>query len=496
MAPVILEKITCDFPGVRALDTVSLQFTPGEVHALAGENGAGKSTLIKVVSGLVTPTEGTIRVGGNLFAHVQHARQLGVRAIPQEPILAPDLSIAENLLMGHLPKRWGLIDWSHTFAMGRELLEGVGLEYLHPNHRVRGLGIAECQLIEVARALAGEGSVFLFDEPTSSLSSQEVAKLGGIINKLRESGKVVVYVSHRLDEIFSFCQRVSVLRDGRLVETKLVSQTSPQEVIRMMVGRDISVLPRAVSDRSATCLKVEGVGLDGVLHDVEFEVRNGEILGIGGLVGAGRTELLQALFGVYPVRGTICVNGIKVRKRSPQDAIAAGIVYVPEDRKQLGLALNLSIADNLAMPNLRMLQRLGFLRSNQKRRLAETYTQRLNIRCRGLNQLAQRLSGGNQQKIVLGKWLAHNPSVLLLDEPTRGIDVAAKAEIYQLIRELASNGVAIVLVSSELPELLLLSHRVLVMREGRISGELKGSSISEEAIMLLATPGVHSRDDA
>jgi ABC-type sugar transport system ATPase subunit len=487
---VLLEKVTCDFPGVRALDSVSLQFNPGEVHALAGENGAGKSTLMKVVSGLVTPTQGTIQVGSEVFSRVRYPLQLGIRAIPQEPVLAPDLTIAENLLMGQLPrKRWGQVDWSQTFEIGRRLMREVGLNHLSPKRQVTGLGIAERQLIEVARALAGEGRVFLFDEPTSSLSSQEVGILNGIICKLQQAGKVVVYVSHRLDEIFSFCQRVSVLRDGKLVETKLVSQTTPQEVIRLMVGRDILIPHPASSSRAATCLQVEGIGIDGILHDVSFEVRRGEILGIGGLVGAGRTELLQALFGIYPVMGTLSINGTRARIRSPQDAIAAGIVYVPEDRTQLGLALNLSVADNFAMPNLRTLQRLGFLRSDQKRQLAETYTKRLNIRCRRLSQLAQRLSGGNQQKIVLGKWLARNPSVLLLDEPTRGVDVGAKAEIYTLIRELASSGIAVVLVSSELPELLGLSDRILVMREGRISGELARGSISEEAVMQLATPG-------
>jgi ABC-type sugar transport system ATPase subunit len=489
---LLLERITCDFPGVRALEAVSLQFIPGEVHGLAGENGAGKSTLIKVVSGMVTPTQGTIQVGSQVFSRVRHPRQLGIRAIPQEPTLAPDLSIAENLLMGQLPrKRWGQIDWSQTFEKGRHLMGEVGLNHLSPKRHVKGLGIAECQLIEVARALAGEGRIFLFDEPTSSLSAQEVAILGGIIRKLQQTGKVVVYVSHRLDEIFSFCQRVSVLRDGQLVETKLVSQTTPQEVIRLMVGRDIAVPPPTLSDQSPTCLKVEGIGLHGILHDISFEVRGGEILGIGGLVGAGRTELLQGLFGIYPVTGTLFINGTRVRIRFPQDAIAAGIVYVPEDRTQLGLALNLSIADNLAMPNLRMLQRFGFIRSDRKRQLADRYIRRLDIRCRRLSQLAQRLSGGNQQKIVLGKWLARNPLVLLLDEPTRGIDIGAKAEIYTLIRELASSGIAVVLVSSELPELLALSDRILVMREGQISGELTGKSISEEAVMLLATPGIH-----
>ena len=333
MPTVLLEKVTCDFPGVRALDSVSLQFNPGEVHALAGENGAGKSTLMKVVSGLVTPTQGTIQVGSEIFSQVRYPLRLGIRAIPQEPVLAPDLSIAENLLMGQLPrKRWGQIDWSQTFEIGRRLLGEVGLNHLSPKPQVTGLGIAERQLIEVARAL-GKGCL-LFDEPTSSLSSQEVEILEGI-RKLKEAGKVVVYVSHPLDEIFlcrvAYCVTASWL-------TKLVSQTTPQEIIRLMVGRDIAIPPSASSRQTATCFEVKGLGLGQILRDISFETRRGEILGIGGLVGAGRTELLQALFGVYPIAGTISINGTKLRIRSPRDAIAAGIVYVPEDRKQQGLA--------------------------------------------------------------------------------------------------------------------------------------------------------------
>jgi ABC-type sugar transport system ATPase subunit len=489
---VAVQDLTCDFPGVRALDNLTLEFRAGEIHALAGENGAGKSTLLKVLSGLVSPTRGEVVLGDQRVSQVRHALALGIRTIPQEPILAPDLSIAENLLMGKLPRKsFWRIDWKTVFETGKRLLQKVGLDHLPPQSLVAGLGVAEQQLIEIARALDGEGNIFLFDEPTSSLAAAEVARLAEILGDLRRSGNIVLYVSHRLDEIFSFCDRVSVLRDGKLVESKAVSDTSPDELIRLMVGRDIlkAEASRAVVG-GAPCLAVSGLTVKGVLTDINFQVGRGEILGIAGLVGAGRTELLQTLFGVHRMEGgEISLNGMGLKIRTPRDAMSAGIAYVPEDRKLYGLALNLSIAENFALPNLRGLGSFGILRKRKRDQLATLYAERLNLRYRKLSQLALLLSGGNQQKIVLGKWLARNPLVLLLDEPTRGIDVGAKAEIYALIRELTEEGMSIVLVSSELTELLALSHRIIVMREGRLSGELARDAMNEESIVQLATPG-------
>lgn len=499
LSSIAVQHLTCDFPGVRALNDLSLQFKAGEIHALAGENGAGKSTLLKVLSGLVVPTQGEVVIGDRRVSHVRHALSLGIRTIPQEPILAPDLSIAENLLMGKLPRKsLRRIDWKKVFETGQSLLQRVGLDHLPPQSLVAGLGVAEQQLIEIARALAGEGNVFLFDEPTSSLAAAEVARLGEILVELRTSGKVVLYVSHRLDEIFSFCDRVSVLRDGNLVATRSVSDTNPDELIRLMVGREIL---KAEASRpfagDAPCLTVSGLAVTGVLTDINFRVRRGEILGVAGLVGAGRTELLQTLFGVHRLaRGEISLNDVALKIRSPKDAMSAGIAYVPEDRKLHGLALNLSIAENFALPNLRQLGRFGILRKRKRDQLAMLYAERLNLRYQKLTQLALLLSGGNQQKIVVGKWLARNPLVLLLDEPTRGIDVGAKSEIYSLIRELTQEGMSILLVSSELTELLALSHRVIVMREGRLSGELAGDAMNEESILQLATPGFYRRADA
>jgi len=502
LSSITVQHLTCDFPGVRALNDLSLEFRAGEIHALAGENGAGKSTLLKVLSGLVVPTQGEVVIGDQIgdqrVSRVRHALSLGIRTIPQEPILAPDLSIAENLLMGKLPRKsLGRIDWKKVFETGKRLLQRVGLDHLAAQRTVTGLGVAEQQLIEIARALAGEGNVFLFDEPTSSLAAAEVARLGEILVELRRTGKIVLYVSHRLDEIFSFCDRVSVLRDGNLVATKSVSDTNPDELIRLMVGREIL---KAEASRpfagDKPCLTVSGLTVTGALTDINFQVRRGEILGVAGLVGAGRTELLQTLFGVHRlVRGEISLNGIALKIKSPKDAMSAGIAYVPEDRKLHGLALNLSIAENFALPNLPQLGKFGILRKRKRDQLAKSYAERLNLRYQKLSQLALLLSGGNQQKIVLGKWLARNPLVLLLDEPTRGIDVGAKSEIYSLIRELTQEGMSLLLVSSELTELLALSHRIIVLREGRLSGELAGDAMNEESILQLATPGFYRRAD-
>jgi ribose transport system ATP-binding protein len=492
MFPLELEGITCEFPGVRALDDVTLAFLPGEIHALAGENGAGKSTLLKVISGLVIPTKGSIKITGQTYRSVRHPRLFGIRAIPQEPELAVDLSIAENIFLGQLPKtRWKTVDWQQAFLQAQKLMIRVGLGERSPQLPVSKLGLAEQQLVEIARALAENGQIFLFDEPTACLSPADVSRLGEILKELKQMGKLVLYVSHRLEEIFSFCDCVSILRDGQLVGSRRVSETNPQELIQMMVGREIVVsqAPEG-SDSREIALRVEKISSDRFPRNVSLEVRRGEIVGIAGLVGAGRTELLQTIFGARPVKaGKVFVFDHEVQTQSPQGSIDAGIAFVPEDRKQDGLALALSIADNISLPNMKSLEHYGLLRSRKKRELAERMARQLDIRHSGVDALALHLSGGNQQKVVLGKWLARAPSILLLDEPTRGIDVGAKAEIHSRIRELARAGMAILLVSSELPDLLSLSDRILVMREGEIAGELERPNFHEESVMRLATPG-------
>ncbi len=490
--PLELKGVTCEFPGVRALDDVTLAFLPGEIHALAGENGAGKSTLLKVISGLVIPTKGSVQIAGRSYCSVRHPRLFGIRVIPQEPELALDLSIAENILLGQLPKtRWKTVDWRQAFLQAQELLTRVGLGERSPQLPVSQLGLAEQQLVEIARALAENGQIFLFDEPTACLTLPDVARLGEILKELKQMGKLVLYVSHRLEEIFSLCDCVSILRDGQLVGSKRVSETNPQELIQMMVGREIvaSQAPEG-SDSREIVLRVEKISSDRFPRNVSLEVRRGEIVGIAGLVGAGRTELLQTIFGARPVKtGKVFVSEHEVQTQSPQDSIDAGIAYVPEDRKRDGLAPGLSIADNISLPNMKSLERYGLLRSRRKNELAERMARQLDIRHSGVDGLALHLSGGNQQKVVLGKWLARAPSILLLDEPTRGIDIGAKAEIHSRIRELAKAGMAILLVSSELPDLLSLSDRILVLREGEIAGELERPNFHEESVMRLATPG-------
>ncbi len=490
--PLELEGITCEFPGVRALDDVTLAFLPGEIHALAGENGAGKSTLLKVISGLVIPSKGTIKITGQTYRSVRHPRVFGICAIPQEPELAVDLSIAENILLGQLPKtRWKTVDWQMAFLQAQKLMTRVGLGEQAPQQLASKLGLAEQQLVEIARALGENGKIFLFDEPTACLSPPDVVRLGEILKELKQMGKIVLYVSHRLEEIFSYCDCVSILRDGKLVGRRRISETTPKELIRMMVGREIVVSHAPESfDSREVILRVEKISSERFPRNVSLEVRRGEIVGIAGLVGAGRTELLQTIFGARPVQaGKVLVSDHEVRTHSPQDSIDAGIAYVPEDRKQDGLALGLTIADNITLPNMRSLEEYGVLRRRKKRELAERMVGQLGMRHSGVDGLAMLLSGGNQQKVVLGKWLAREPSILLLDEPTRGIDVGAKAEIHSRIRELAKRGMAILLVSSELPDLLSLSDRILVMREGEIAGELDRPNFHEESVMRLATPG-------
>ena len=466
LSMVALEKVTCDFPGVRALDQVSLEFLPGHVHALAGENGAGKSTVLRILSGLTRPTRGRVRVGSGSYSYLKHAHELGIRVVPQEPVLVPDLSIAENILLGHLPRgRSGAVNWGKVMRCAHELLRRVGLDTLNPEEPASCLSGSQMQMVQVARALSDGGETLLFDEPSSSLSSPEFAKLAAVIGVLRDQGKVVIYVSHRMAEVFSICDRVSVLRDGKLMGTLETSATSPEEVIRLMIGRNLD----GAAERSRTCIGDDIALRIDLSGGVELRLRRGEIVGLGGLIGAGRTELLEKVF----------------RKHSEKEP---SVALVPEDRQHAGLALDLSVADNLALTNLGMLSRFGILNMRRKQSFAEKWIGKLGIRCRSARQSARNLSGGNQQKIVLGKWLAREPRVLLLDEPTRGIDIAARSEIHGILRELADRGTAILMASSDMPELLALSDRILVMRSGRITAELGPREMSEEAILNAAAP--------
>jgi ABC-type sugar transport system ATPase subunit len=487
------ENIDKRFPGVHALDNVSLTITPGEVHAVVGENGAGKSTLMKILAGAYGPDRGTIRIDGEAVTieNPRAAQDLGIITIYQELSLVDALSVGENVFLGDLPTRSGgswRVDWPTVWSRAAELLERVGLR-IRPQTRVRDLSVAQKQMVEIARALARNVRVLILDEPTSSLTERETEKLFEIISQLRNRGVGIIYISHRLGEVFRIAQQVTVLRDGIVVGSLPVRDASEDLLVRMMVGRDLARLfTEARASDAPVRLEVRGLSRRGVLHDVSLSLRGGEIVGLAGLVGAGRTELARCLFGADSIsEGEILLDGAKVDIRSPGHAVDLGIALVPEDRKLQALILGMGVRENLSLP---VLDRLGspFVPSRRRERaLASDYIRSLTIRTPHMEQRVSALSGGNQQKVVIARWLATKPKVLILDEPTRGIDVGAKAEVHALIARLAEQGVAILMISSELPEILGMSHRILVMRGGRIVAEIPRQDATEESIMAAAT---------
>jgi ABC-type sugar transport system ATPase subunit len=468
------------FAGVRALDDVTLDFPGGAVTALMGENGAGKSTLIKIINGDYLPDGGQILLDGEPLAlHAPaDARRAGIRVIPQEPEIVPHVSVAENVYLGALPRKAGrAFDRAGLRARVREDLRRLGFErVLDPDTLGSHLTAAQRQLVEILRALTTDAKVIAFDEPTSSLSENEVEALFALIGRLREEGLAVVYVSHRMQEIFRLADRIAVLRDGGLVGVRDVDRTDEAEIVRMMVGRDLSdMFAREHSATDEVVLEVDAVTTDDV-QDVSLTVRAGEVVALAGLVGAGRSELAGAIVGDLPIRsGQVRVAGRPVRLRQPRDAVRAGMGYAPEERKAQALLLERSVRDNTSLV---VLDRL--------RRMTREYVDRLNVRTPDIEHEVRKLSGGNQQKVVLARWLARKPKVLILDEPTRGIDVGAKAEIYHLVDDLARAGVAILVISSELPEVLGLADRIVVMQNGHVTGELDRADATEEAILGLA----------
>ncbi len=489
-APALrMRGITKSFPGVRALDGVDLDVRAGEVHVLLGENGAGKSTLMKILSGAQRRDAGVIEIEGRAAAldTPRVARDAGIAIIHQELALVPEMTVAENIYLGRAPTRFGMLDHGPMVRGAKALLERLGAS-IDPNELVSTLSIAQQQLVEIARALSLEAKILIMDEPTSALTDRETARLFETIRGLTARGVAIIYISHRLDEIFAIGDRITVLRDGHHVVTQPVDHADRRELVRLMANRDVDELvPPTARAMGATRLRVEHLSHGGALHDVSFSVRSGEIVGFAGLLGAGRTEIARAVFGLEPIDcGTIFVDDHEVAIRSPRDAIAAGIGFVTEDRKREGLVLSRSVRDNVALPILTRLARLGIVRSRQEHTTAEDAVRDLRIRTPSVRQLARNLSGGNQQKIVLAKWLATGARILFLDEPTRGIDVGSKQEIYQLINALAESGVAIILMSSDLPEVLGLSDRVLVMREGRIAGEFSRADATSERVMACA----------
>ncbi len=488
MEPVLrLQDVSKAFPGVQALRGVQFDVRAGEVHALLGENGAGKSTLIKIVSGVYRPDSGSIVLDGQpVQLHSPHeAQRAGIATIYQELLLFPELTVAENIFMGHAPRRaWGGIDWRAAATGARQILASLDIHDLDVEAPVGALSVGNRQRVEIAKALSQKARILIMDEPTAALTQADVERLFAIVRRLRERGVGVVYISHRMAEVFALADRVTVLRDGAYVGTRDAAQTGEGELITMMVGRTIDQLfPKSDVPIGMPVLEVEDLSLAGVLDGVSLTVRAGEIVGLAGLVGSGRSELAQTIFGIAPATsGTIRVAGELVRIDSAATATRLGIAYVPEDRATQGLIRPMRIRENLSLAVLGELARRWFVDRAAEMRLAEDAIRRFSIRAPGPEQIVGKLSGGNQQKVVLGKWLATKPRVLIMDEPTRGIDVGAKAEIHRLMTELAGQGLAILMISSELPEVLGMSDRVLVMREGRLVAELPRADATQEAV--------------
>ncbi|WP_327170428.1 sugar ABC transporter ATP-binding protein [Streptomyces sp. NBC_01336] len=490
--PVLeLEGVSKSFGAVRALRGVSLRLYAGEAHALAGENGAGKSTLIKVLAGVHRPDTGTVLLDGKPvgFHGPADARDAGVAVIYQEPTLFPDLSVAENIFVGRQPRRsFGRVDHRAVRRATAELFERLGVD-LDPDRPARGLSIADQQLVEIAKALSFDARVLIMDEPTAALTGSEVARLFGVVRTLRSQGAAVLFISHRLEEIFALCRRVTTLRDGALISSEPLEGLSEDDLVRRMVGRDLDDLyPKQRTEIGEVALGVSRLTREGVFTDVSFEVRRGEIVGLAGLVGAGRSEVARAVFGVDRFDGgEVEVLGRRLRTGAPSAAMAAGLALVPEDRRAQGLVMGMSIERNIGLTGFAATKRAGLMNRAAERDRAVDWAVRLQVKYARLAHVVGTLSGGNQQKVVLAKWLATSPQVLIVDEPTRGIDVGTKAEVHRLLSSLAAQGVAVLMISSDLPEILGMADRVLVMHEGRLTAEIPGSEATEEAVMAAAT---------
>ncbi|QRP49367.1 sugar ABC transporter ATP-binding protein [Amycolatopsis sp. FDAARGOS 1241] len=482
--------VTKSFGAVAAVAGVSFPLHAGEAHALVGENGAGKSTIVKMLAGVHRPDTGTLLLDGQEveFSSPADAKAAGIAVIYQEPTLFPDLTVAENIVMGRHPRgRLGMIDRSAIREEAERLFARLGVR-IDPNRPARGLSIADQQIVEIAKALSADARVLVMDEPTAALSLVEVERLFSVARALRDEGAAIMFISHRFEEITDLCQRVTIMRDGKHVSTDAMEDVTVDEMVRRMVGRDLEALfPKQDVEPGAVVLEVDGLAREGVFRDISFEVRAGEIVAFAGLVGSGRSEVVQAVFGVDERdAGVVRVNGKKLKPHSPRAAMAAGMALVPEDRRQQGLVMELSIERNVTLPRARALAKLGLLLGPGERREALRWTERLRTKYGRLGDAVGTLSGGNQQKVVLAKWLAMAPKVLIVDEPTRGIDIGTKAEVHRLMSALAAEGVAVVMVSSELPEVLGMADRVLVMREGRIVAEIPRAEADENSVMFAA----------
>ena len=485
------------FGPVVALADGTIDLRPGEIHALVGENGAGKSTLVKILAGVHQPDAGRFAIEGEpvVFRSVADSKAAGISVIYQEPTLFPDLTVAENIFVGRQPHgAAGLISRRTMRSEAVDLFERLGVP-IDPDRPAEGLSIADQQIIEIAKAISMQARVLVMDEPTAALSGAEVERLFAVARSLREEGAAILFISHRFDEIFDLSDRITVMRDGRYISTHDTAATTVEDIVREMVGRSIDALfPKTVAPVGDPVLEVEGLTSAGVFRDISFQVRAGEIVGLSGLVGAGRTEVARAVFGIDPYdSGRVTLRGADLRPGDPKGAISAGIGFVPEDRRKQGLVMDLSVARNITLTLRDALARFGLIDPRRERSAAAEWAQRLQVKAGSPSIAVSTLSGGNQQKVVLAKWLATAPSLLIVDEPTRGIDVGTKSEVHRLLSDLAGRGIAILMISSELPEILGMSDRVLVMSEGRITGHFSRDEVTAEDVMHAATATQEAR---
>lgn len=484
-----LKNITKEFPGVKALDDVTINIERGTIHGLVGENGAGKSTLIKVLAGIYQPNKGEIILDGKpcRFNSPIEARRAGISVVHQEIKLAEPLSVAENMFLGNVQLKNGLVDWKGMRRRAREIVEDLGMD-IDINAQVSSLTVAKKQIVEIMHAINNNSRILIMDEPSAVLTDRELEVMFRIVKQLRDEGITIIYISHRLDEIFGLCSNVSVLRDGCHIDTIPVASVDRQGLINMMVGREMGQeYPKEVGNVGGTILEVKNLSR-GILQDISFEVKSGEVFGISGLVGAGRTELARAILGIdKPESGEVYVRGKKVHYRTFADAIRDGLGLIPEDRKLQGLVQIMSVKRNTTLVNMKRVLRAGVISSSLEEKLSKEYADKLHVVTPSMETEVQYLSGGNQQKVVIAKWLFQNSEILFLDEPTRGIDVGAKVEIYRLINRMAKEGKTIIMISSEMPELLGMCDRIMVMHEGHKMGELNAAEATQEKIMALCS---------
>ncbi|CAM3829686.1 sugar ABC transporter ATP-binding protein [Mesobacillus thioparans] len=489
-----MKGISKSFGPVQVLNKVDFELETGEIHALMGENGAGKSTLMKILTGIYQKDEGAIEVKGKQvsFKSAKEAELSGITVIHQELNIIPYLTVAENMFLGKelTHGKTGMMKTKEMKRKTKEYLERLGVQ-LDPDQEAGSLSVGQQQMIEIARAVATNSEVLIMDEPTAALTDREIEVLFKVIDNLREQGVGIVYISHRMEEIFRMCDRITVLRDGQSVGTKRIKETNFEEIVKMMVGRELGErFPARTGKPGEERIRVENFTAENAFNDISFSVKSGEILGVAGLMGAGRTEIMEAIFGKRPIKsGTIFLNGKEAKIKRPYDAIKAGIGFITEDRKDEGLVLGLSVRENLVLTNLRRFSNRGFMANKKEADYVKAMIEKLKVKTSGGEQAVKSLSGGNQQKVVIGKWLGIDPKVLILDEPTRGVDVGAKKEIYTIMNELTEKGVAIIMVSSELPEILGMSDRIMVIHEGKLTGMLDRENADQEKIMQAATGG-------